>query len=197
MMERLQELIEKIKVLESELSIEIQKKQEEFFYNIKGRRVLFEEATRKYHKTLVTNVHTYLLNATVLNIVTAPIIWACLIPAVFMDLIITVYQAIYFPIYNIPKVDRSEHIIIDHHDLEYLNIFEKVNCVYCGYFNGMISYVQEVAARTEQYWCPIKHARKIKTIHSRYKKFFEYGDADGYKKEFGKVRRDFEDLKDE
>ena len=196
-MERLQELIEKIKVLESELSVEMQKKQEEFFYKIKGKQVLFEEATSKYHKTLVTNIHTYLLNATVLNIVTAPIIWACFIPAVFMDLVITIYQNIYFPIYNIPKVDRSEYVIIDHHDLKYLNVFEKINCVYCSYFNGMISYVQEVAARTEQYWCPIKHARKIKTIHSRYKKFFEYGDGDSYRKEISKVRRDFDDLKDE
>ena len=196
-MEKLQELIEKIKILESELSVEMQKKQDEFFYNIKGKKVLFEEATAKYHKTLVTNIHTYLLNATVLNIVTAPIIWACLLPALFMDLIITIYQTLYFPIYNIPKVDRSEYVIIDHHDLEYLNAFEKINCVYCSYFNGMISYVQEVSARTEQYWCPIKHARKIKTIHSRYKMFFEYGDGERYRKEIEKVRRDFDDLKDE
>ena len=193
-MERLQELIEKIKVLEGELSVEMQKKQEEFLYNIKGKRVLFEEATRKYHKTLVTNIHTYLLNATVLNILTAPIIWFCFIPAVFMDLVITIYQSIYFPIYNIPKVDRSEYVVIDRHDLEYLNIFEKINCIYCGYFSGMVSYVQEVAARTEQYWCPIKHARKIKTIHSRYKNFMEYGDADSYKKNLETVRRDFEDI---
>ena len=196
-MEKLQELIEKIKVLESELSVEIQKKQEEFFYKIKGRRILFEEATRKYHKTLVIKIHNYLLSAAFLNIVTAPIIWACLIPAVFMDLVVTVYQNLYFPVYNIPKVDRSEHVIIDHHELKYLNAFEKLNCIYCSYFNGMISYVQEIAARTEQYWCPIKHARKIKTIHSRYKKFFEYGDADSYRKDVEKRRRDFEDLKDE
>lgn len=196
-MEKLQELIEKIKVLEHELSVEMQKKQEEFFYKIKGKKVLFEEATRKYHKTLVTRIHTYLLNAAFLNIITAPIIWFCLIPAVFMDLIISGYQALYFPIYNIPKVKRSEYLIIDHHELEYLNAFEKLNCVYCSYFNGMVSYVQEIAARTEQYWCPIKHARKIKTIHSRYKKFFEYGDGTRYRKEIGKVRRDFDDLKDE
>lgn len=196
-MEKLQELIEKIKVLEHELSVEMQKKQEEFFYKIKGKKVLFEEATRKYHKTLVTRIHTYLLNAAFLNIITAPIIWFCLIPAVFMDLIISGYQALYFPIYNIPKVKRSEYLIIDHHELEYLNAFEKMNCVYCSYFNGMVSYVQEIAARTEQYWCPIKHARKIKTIHSRYKKFFEYGDGERYRKEIGKVRRDFDDLKDE
>ena len=35
-MGRLQELIEKIHVLESELAVEMQKKQEEFFYKIRG-----------------------------------------------------------------------------------------------------------------------------------------------------------------
>lgn len=195
-MERLQELIEKIKVLETELSNEMQKKQEEFFYHIKGKRVLFEEATKRYHKTLVTHLPIYILNAALINIISAPIIWLCLIPAVFLDLVITIYQAICFPINSIPKVRRSDYIVIDRYELKYLNLLEKVNCVYCGYFNGLMAYVQEIAARTEQRYCPIKHARKVKTIHSRYKNFFEYGDGDSYKKEIGKVKRDFEDLKD-
>lgn len=33
---------------------------------------------------------------------------------------------------------------------------EKVNCVYCSYFNGLMSYLREIAGRTEQYWCPIR-----------------------------------------
>jgi hypothetical protein len=35
-----------------------------------------------------------------------------------------------------------------------------VNCVYCGYFNGLIAYVQEIAARTEQFWLPHKACQK-------------------------------------
>ena len=69
--------------------------------------------------------------------------------------------------------------------------------MYCGYFNGLISYVQEIAARTEQYWCPIKHARKISTIHSRYKFFFEYGDGEEYKKNLEEIRQKFHDLDQE
>ena len=193
-MERLQDLIEKIKVLENELAAEIQKKEEEFFYKIRGKRVLFEEKTKQYHKTLATGIRTYLWNANIFNILTAPLTWFCLIPAVFLDLVATLYQFISFPANNIPKVRRSDHIVIDRYELKYLNALEKVNCVYCGYFNGLMAYVQEIAARTEQHYCPIKHARKVSNMHSRYKKFLEFGDADGYSKELKKIIRDFEDI---
>jgi hypothetical protein len=176
-MKDIPDIIEQIKNLEKILSLEIQKKEEEFFYEIHGKKVRFEEATKRYHKTLVSGIHTYLLNASLLNILTAPVIWFCLVPSVFLDIIVTIYQVICFPVYKIPKVRRDDYIVIDRYALNYLNAMEKLNCVYCGYVNGLIAYVQEIAARTEQYWCPIKHARKICSIHSRYNKFFEYGDG--------------------
>jgi hypothetical protein len=194
-MENAHDIIEQIKNLEKRLSVEIQKKEEEFFYEIHGKKVRFEKEVRGYHKTLVTRIHSYLFNASFLNIVTGPVIWFCLVPALFMDLVTSVYQAICFPVYKIPKVQRSDYIVIDRHALHYLNVFEKLNCVYCGYFNGLIAYVQEIAARTEQYWCPIKHARKLGTIHSRYKKFTDYGDCKDFRKNIENIRNDFEDLK--
>jgi hypothetical protein len=193
-MKNLQKIIEQIKALESELYEELQKKQDEFYYSIKGRKVRFEEAARRRHKTLMTHVPDYLIHARFRNILTLPFIWACLVPALFMDLIVSTYQQVCFPIYRIPKVSRSDFIVIDRHSLAYLNLIERINCVYCGYFNGLIGYVQEIAARTEQYWCPIKHARRVASLHSRYRKFFEYGDGEAYKKEFRKIRDDFEDL---
>jgi hypothetical protein len=54
--------------------------------------------------------------------------------------------------------------------------------------------LQEIAARTEQFWCPIKHAKRIKTLHSRYQKFFSYGDAQKYRSQVDSVRHDFKDL---
>ena len=194
-MDTLQDIIEKIKKLEKELSQEIQKKEEEFLYRIHGNKVYFEEAARERHKILVTRIHRYLLNASFLSFLTAPMIWFCLVPAVFMDLVVTVYQAVCFRAYKIPRVRRGDYIVIDRHALAYLNAIEKLNCIYCGYFNGLITYIQEIAARTEQYWCPIKHARRIATIHSRYKYFFQYGNADDYKKRVEEIRRAFSDLK--
>ena len=190
-------LVEKIKKLEKELSLEIQKQEEIFFYKIRKNKVYFAEDIKKKHKAIVKTISRYLFDAKLLNILTAPIIWFCLVPAVFMDLVVTLYQAVCFRVYGIPMVQRNKYIVIDRHSLSYLNAIEKLNCVYCGYFNGLIAYVQEVAARTEQYWCPIKHARRTASIHNRYGKFLEYGDGDGYRKKIEKVRRDFDGIKDE
>lgn len=78
-----------------------------------------------------------------------------------------------------------------------LNIIEKINCAYCSYFNGIIAYIQEIAARTEQYWCPIKHARYISTLHSRYQQFLGYGDAKSYRQHKNEIRKQFDDIKEE
>ena len=59
------------------------------------------------------------------------------------------------------------------------------------------SNASEIAGRTEQYWCPIKHALRMKTVHSRYQKFFDYGDAEQYCARLKQVSEDFDDLKKE
>jgi hypothetical protein len=193
-MDRIQEIIDRIKRLEKELTAEIQKKQEEFFYTLRGKKVLFEEEIKRRHRKYVTSWYLYLLHARIFNILTTPIIWACFFPAVFLDLMVTLYHQLCFPVYGIPKVRRSDYIALDRHSLKYLNPIEKANCAYCGYFTGLMAYLQEIAARTEQYWCPIKHARKMAAIHSRYGKFLEFGDAEAYKKHLEKLRSDFGDI---
>ena len=191
----IENLMEKIQDLEKSLLFEMQKKQDEYFYEIVKKKVRFESEIRKQHRRLKKKLYRYLYEASFLNILTAPVIWSILIPAVLMDLFITVYQTICFPAYRIPRVRRGDYIVIDRNYLSYLNSIEKLNCMYCSYFNGLIAYVREVAARTEQYWCPIKHARKLKVVHDRYKYFFDYGDATGYRQNLGKVRHSFDDLK--
>ena len=193
---RLQEILDKMRVLEHELIAELQKKEKEFFYEVEEKRVKFQKEVRIRHRLLVKNVGRYLRDAEFMNILTAPVIYFCFVPAVFLDLVMTVFQAVCFPIYRIPKVKRGDYIVMDHQYLRYLNSIEKLNCIYCGYFNGLIGYVREIAARTEQYWCPIKHARKTRAIHSRYKYFFEFGDAESYRKKLEEVRRDFDDLQE-
>jgi len=94
-----------------------------------------------------------------------------------------------FPIYGISRVHRRAYFAIDRRQLAYLNGIEKINCTFCSYANGFIAYTREVAARTEQYWCPIKHARAIRAPHARYQLFFDYGDAEGYRHQLGALRR--------
>jgi len=114
------------------------------------------------------------------NILVAPVIWSVLIPAILLDLFVSVYHAICFPVYGIPKVKRSDYIVMDRGQLKYLKLDEKLSCLFCGYFNGLLAYCAEIAARTEQYWCPIKHRRTPKATHARYRIFLEHGDGDCY-----------------
>lgn len=195
-MNKLEQIVEEIKALEQELLLELQKKQDEYYYVIKDKKVQFEEETRQYHRALATRLHVYLANATLPTVLTVPIIWACIVPALLLDGAVSIYHSVCFRVYGIPLVRRSDYIVIDRQSLQYLNAIEKLNCVYCGYFNGLIAWVQEIAARTEQYWCPIKHARRMSTIHSRYHKFVEYGDSDQYQRVFNELRKDFGDLAD-
>ncbi|MDH4317560.1 MAG: hypothetical protein OEV64_04145 [Desulfobulbaceae bacterium] len=193
-MKKIDEIITEIKRLEKELSHEIQKKEAEYYYKIQGKKIYFEQSVKKAQKKLSTTMASYIFHARFLHMITSPIIWLCLVPGFFLDGMVTIYQAICFPVYGIPKVMRKDYIVMDRQSLAYLNLIEKINCMYCGYFNGLIAYVQEIAARTEQYWCPIKHARKIRTIHSRYKMFFEYGDGEEFKKNLEKIRKQFDDV---
>jgi len=44
-------------------------------------------------------------------VLTAPIIYAVIVPLVLLDLFVTVYQSVCFPVYGIPKVRRREYLI--------------------------------------------------------------------------------------
>jgi len=195
MNDRLEMLLKQIRGLERELAAELQKKEQEFFYEVRKKKVLFRREIQLEHRQLILGWGRYIIEARPMAIVTAPVIWLCLLPAILMDAVVTLYQWVCFSVYNIPKVRRGDYIVIDRHNLSYLNFIEKMNCVYCGYFNGVVAYAREIGARTEQHWCPIKHARRIGDIHGRYKNFIDYGDARRYRKEIEAVRRDYEDLK--
>ncbi|ABK43860.1 hypothetical protein Mmc1_2023 [Magnetococcus marinus MC-1] len=115
-----------------------------------------------------------------LLVLTAPVIWSVVIPIALLDMMATLYQRICFPVYGIGLVYRSDYVVMDRHKLSYLSPLEKLNCLYCGYGNGVLAYVREIASRTEERWCPIKHGKRPKSPHSRYDSFENYGDESGY-----------------
>ena len=116
-MNKLEAIIEEIKKLEKQLVLEIEKKEEEFFYKIKGKKVYFDPKIKRYQKTLATRIYSYIVNTSLLNLLTVPIIWFCLLPALFMDVVVSVYQFICFRVYGIPEVKRSEYMVMDRHSL--------------------------------------------------------------------------------
>ncbi|GFE61253.1 hypothetical protein [Geobacter sp. AOG2] len=187
---QIDELIEKIRGLEEELEVELRAKREQFQFIIEEKRVRFAEEVARQQRRLKTGLFRYLIESRPLNVLTAPIIYAGFVPFLLLDLFLSIYQAVCFPVYGIPKVKRSEYLLFDREDLPYLNIIEKINCFYCSYGNGLAAYFREIAARTEQYWCPIKHARRIRAAHGRYPRFFEYGDAESYCKGLERLRKE-------
>jgi hypothetical protein len=188
---QIDELVNRIKELEEELELELKKRREEFHFVIEEKRVRFAEEVARQQRRLKSGLFRYLAESRPLNVMTAPIIYSGLAFFLMLDLFMTFYQAVCFPIYGIPRVRRSEYMVFDREDLPYLNIIEKFNCFYCSYGNGLAAYFREIAARTEQYWCPIKHARRIKSAHSSYARFFEYGDAESYRKGLERLRREY------
>jgi hypothetical protein len=141
----------------------------------------FTPEERERHKRGRTPVSEMLKPERIPGLLTVPVIYSLIIPVTLMDMFITVYQTVCFPVYKIPRVRRGDYVVMDRKYLPYLNPIEKVNCLFCEYANGVIAYAREVAARTEWFWCPIKHARQVRDAHDHYGEFLEYGDGENYR----------------
>ena len=172
-----------------DLGREVKDQQRRWHSRVHRRRIRFDRELRERHRRLRQSIPEYVLRGNLLSLLTAPVIYSLLLPFVILDLWVTLYQSICFPIYGMARVPRRRYFAVDRHKLAYLNGIEKVNCTFCSYANGLIAYVREVAARTELYWCPIKHARRVPSPHQRYQAFFEYGDAEGYRRGLLTLRR--------
>jgi hypothetical protein len=182
-------LTDKIRALESELDAALAKRRAELRIGLEHGRVAFEEELLRRHRELRRKLLPFLFGAKPLVVLTAPVIYAGILAFLLLDLFVSVYQAVCFPIYNIAKVRRADYLVFDRHHLAYLNALEKLNCAYCTYANGIIAFTREVAARTEQYWCPIKHARRVIGAHERYVAFDDYGDGEGYQDRLATLRK--------
>jgi hypothetical protein len=154
-----------------------------------------EAVTPPQESAPLTGVWQYILHARPAVALTVPLIYACVVPFVILDLSMSVYQIVCFPIYGIPSVKHADYIVFDRGRLRYLNVLQRLNCLYCSYANGVVAYAGEIAARTEQYWCPIKHHQLPRIPHSRYAKFLPYGDEPAYRDYIEEVRNDFKDLR--
>lgn len=182
MNDKIRQLLKQISTLEAELDTAIEEQESRVRYKIEGKRVVFENAIKEAHRKLKPKMNFLMWFFTVRpqNFLTMPVIYGMLVPLALLDLCISLYQLTCFPIYGIARVKRANYILIDRQYLAYLNIIEKADCIYCGYAVGMIGYASEILARTEQYFCPIKHARKMLSAHARYANFLGYGEADDF-----------------
>ena len=191
----LEDILERLRLtqleLENELDRLLAEKRDQFQYQLQRGKVIFKRSILHWQQQQRTGIWRYLREAPLPYILSAPFVYSMIVPLVVLDITISLYQHICFRIYRIPRVQRADYFIFDRYHLAYLNAIEKMNCFYCSYANGLIGYVREVTARTEQYWCPIKHARRILDDHQRMQKFFDYGDAEAYKRRLEEKRKEW------
>jgi hypothetical protein len=186
---RIDGLLAHIAQLEREVEHELNRARDQWRYRVEAGRIRFERDVHLAHERLKQRIPQYIRESSPLNILTAPIIYSMVVPIALLDASFSLYQVLCFPLYGISHVPRSVYIVaVDRRHLAYLNAIEKLNCVYCGYANGVLAYVREIAGRTEQYWCPIRHANAVRGPHAHYLDFVDYGDAEGYHRRLPMLR---------
>lgn len=155
------------------------------FTELKAKREKLKSWKMSWVKTFFPINFAYVLSA--------PFIYGMIIPGVIFHIGLEIYHQVCFRIYRIPRVKASDYFIYDRHLLPYLNWFEKINCVYCSYFNNLLRYATEIGGRTERFWCPIKYATRITKTHSQYDKFVDYLDAENFREKWSELRN-FSDI---
>lgn len=132
--------------------------------------------------------------STVKFVFSMPFIYLMILPGILMHLCLEIYQQVCFRIYRIPRVRPRDFFIFDRRHLPQLNWLEKFNCFYCSYYNCLVSYMQEIVGRTERYWCPIKHAKRMENTHKHYGRFVDYADAKHLREDWATLRK-FDEFK--
>jgi hypothetical protein len=188
-------MVRAVRDVEKEFARDVQGQQRRWHYRLERGRVWFEHEIEAGHAQLKQTIPAFLWQARPIHFFLIPIIYSLLVPLVLLDAWMTLYQWSCFPAYGIPRLRRGAYFAMDRHKLAYLNVIEKVHCTYCSYATGLVAYARDVAGQTEQYWCPIKHARTTPSPHSHYHSFVDYGDAIGYHRELPALRQSLRDAR--
>ena len=191
MQSKITELIKRFELLRKDLEKEYDRLTKEYGYTIEQKKVIFLEEFSRRNKLFKEGFFRMVFNAPIRHILSMPFIYMMIIPAVFLDIFLTVYQYTAFPLYRIPRVKREEDFIYERRFLDYLNWLEKIHCLYCSYVNGLFAYAVEIGARTERYWCPLKATHHPKLPHGWYHEFADYGNPEEWMKKHHENDRAF------
>jgi len=189
MSDKIKEMIEEIEAMKVKLGEEIAQQEKDISYEIQNGYVRFEKDVLDKQKENMKNLLAWFREIPLLHLLTSPLIYGMIIPAILLDVILFFYQQIIFRIYKFESLKRSDYIIFDRQYLGYLNSIEKFNCMYCSYFNGLMHYASAIASRTELYFCPIRHAKKVAYQHEYYDELFEYGLGNDYQEKLKSLRK--------
>lgn len=191
MSDKIKEILDEIDTMKVKLAEEMAKKEKHLGYKIQNGYVEFEQDVLKKQKENMKHLLAYFREIPMLHLLSSPIVYAMVIPAVILDITLFIYQQSIFRIYKFKFVKRSDYIVFDRQYLGYLNPIEKFNCMYCSYFNGLMHYAGAIASRTELYFCPIKHAKKVLYEHEHYTQFLTYGDEEAFQQKLEALREKY------
>jgi hypothetical protein len=191
MQSKITELLKRFESLRNDLEKEYDRLTREYGYSIEKKKVIFLSEFSRKNKRFREGFFRMIFNAPIRHILSMPFIYMMLIPACILDIFLTVYQYSAFLLYRIPRVARSDYFIYERRFLDYLNWFEKLNCLYCSYVNGLFSYAVEIGARTERYWCPLKATHHPRAPHSWYQDFADYGNPEEWRTKYSENDRAF------
>jgi len=187
--EEIGRLITQLRQLEDQIECKFEQRRKAFEYRLENRKIIFTESVLAQQRRLRIGLIIYLRSSSLTQIICIPFVYGLFIPLLLLDISVSLYQRVCFTFWALPKTIRSDYVVFDRRHLAYLNGIQKLNCLFCSYANGVIAFAQEIASQTEQYWCPIKHAARMRVAHKRYQNFLEYGDAEGFQRKSDEYRR--------
>jgi len=188
MNDKIKDIIEEIEAMKVKLGEEIAQQEKDISYEIQNGYVKFEKEIFDRQKENMKNLWVWFSEIPLLHLLSSPLVYAMIIPAILLDIMLFIYRGVVSRVFKIEFVKRSDYIVFDRQYLGYLNVVEKINCLFCSYFNGLMQYASSIAGRTELYFCPIKHAKKIACKHENYDAFLIYGDGDEYQEKLNNIR---------
>ncbi len=123
------------------------------------------------------------------HLLTIPFLFSAAIPFIILDIWIEIYHRVSFPFYRMSYIKRGQYIKVDRHKLSYLDPMQKLNCVYCGYVNGVLQYWVKIVGETEKYWCGIMH-KEDKNFNAppHHAEFISYDNKEEYINKFKSQR---------
>jgi hypothetical protein len=113
MNERIHQLLAQMAVLEDDLREALHEQETSMLFEIRGKRVEFEHTIKQVHRRLKTGFFRWLVTNRPQNLITGPVIYSMIVPLLVLDLFVTLYQAVCFPIYRVVRVRRGDYIVMD------------------------------------------------------------------------------------
>ena len=96
--------VERLRDAEDDLKREVDEQQRRWQSRVHRGRAWFDKELRESHRHLRQRIPAYIWEGNFLSLLTAPIIYSLLLPLVILDLWVTLYQWVCFPIYGMPRV---------------------------------------------------------------------------------------------